>query len=72
MKNAGISAHALDNFVENSVMQGGCSQCSELSLAGNPELANTTLGAKFSSWPLLPVLNLNFSTPVYSTQVRKN
>ena len=73
MKNAGISAHALDNFVENSVMQGGCSQCSELSLAGNPELANATLcqGAKFSSWPLLPVLNLNFGTPVYSTQVRK-
>ena len=68
MKNAEISAPAFDDFVNNSILRGGCSQCSELSLEGNPALGETALGAKFSCWPLLPVLNLNFGTPVYSTQ----
>ncbi len=59
MKNARISAEVFDDFVNNSILRGGCSQCSELSLEGNPDLA-PSIGTKLSMWPRLPVLSLDF------------
>eukprot|EP01043_Picozoa_sp_COSAG02_P064575 COSAG02_NODE_9481_length_2204_cov_1.559145_1_plen_485_part_01 len=67
LKDAGITSASWDNFVQGSITSGGCSQCSDLSLAGNPELANVMLGQTFSVWPRMPVMDLASAVPVYTS-----
>ena len=67
LKDAGITGASWDSFVKSSIASGGCSQCSDLSLAGNPELANVMLGQTFSAWPRMPVMDLASAVPVYTS-----
>jgi hypothetical protein len=67
LKNMGISVPSWTAFVQSSIATGGCSQCSDLSLAGNPALANAMLGQTFSTWPRMPVMDLASAVPIYST-----